>query len=257
MKKNRKRKFDFKSKINKFKYNTKEFFKKNWLEVLILLIAIFLGCGYAHNVTKPYKVTKDFSKIDLSDVDNLMIVAHPDDELLWGGLHLIEDDYLVVCITCGPNKVRVNEFTRVLDETNDKYIMLGYPDKTNGERDNWDSSRAGIEEDLRQIVALKDWNIIVTHNPQGEYGHQHHKMTNQITTKVVEDKDKLYYFGRYHSKAKMTQYIDDMTSNDDNIKKKKQLLGYYTSQKFIQTSFNHMTEYEEWESYYKWEGVVK
>ena len=29
---------------------------------------------------------------------NLMIVAHPDDETLWGGAHLIEDNYYVVCV---------------------------------------------------------------------------------------------------------------------------------------------------------------
>ena len=51
-----------------------------------------------------------FVEKSLSGVNKLMVVAHPDDELLWGGLHLIDDDYLVVCITCGPNKVRVNEF---------------------------------------------------------------------------------------------------------------------------------------------------
>ncbi len=256
MKKKAKKKIDFKNKINKLKYNAKKQFINYWLEIAIIIIAIVSVCVYYHDLNKPYVINKDFESIDLTGVDNLMIVAHPDDETLWGGLHLIEDNYLVVCITCGPNKERVNEFISVMNETNDKYILLGYPDKTNGERDNWDSSRAGITSDLKKIIALKDWNIIATHNPQGEYGHQHHKMTNQMVTQIVQDKTKLYYFGRYHSKAKMTDYVDDMTINDYSIKKKRKLIGLYPSQKFIQTAFDHMYEYEDWESYYKWEGVA-
>lgn len=36
-----------------------------------------------------------------------MIVAHPDDETLWGGSHLIDDNYLVVCMSNGWHKKEV------------------------------------------------------------------------------------------------------------------------------------------------------
>ena len=257
MKKKRKNKIDYKNLYKKICFNFKKSLNKYWLEIFMVITAVLAIFMYYYDLNKPYVIDKDFSKLDLSGVNKLMVVAHPDDELLWGGLHLIDDDYLVVCITCGPNKVRVNEFISVMNETNDKYILLGYPDKTNGERDNWNSSRDGITKDLKEIINLKDWDLIVTHNPQGEYGHQHHKMTSQIMTQVVEDKDKLYYFGRYHSKTRMTNYLDSMTPSDNNIRKKKDLIGLYRSQSFIQTSFDHMYEYEDWENYYKWEGVNK
>ena len=57
-------------------------------------------------------------------IDKLMIVAHPDDESFWGGAHLLEDDYLVVCITCGPVKRRVEEFKKAMAITKDEYIMI-------------------------------------------------------------------------------------------------------------------------------------
>lgn len=44
---------------------------------------------------------KQLDELDLEKYNKLMIVAHPDDELIWGGAHLLEDDYLVVCITRG------------------------------------------------------------------------------------------------------------------------------------------------------------
>jgi hypothetical protein len=66
--------------------------------------------------------------------DKLMIVAHPDDEMIWGGSHLIDDDYQVVCITCGKSPIRNKEFKEAIGETNDKFIMLGYPDKCHDKR---------------------------------------------------------------------------------------------------------------------------
>ena len=94
--------------------------------------------------------------IDLKGINKLMIVAHPDDDFIWGGSHLLDDDYLVVCITCGVRRVRVLEFGKAMDKTNDKSLMLGYPDKTNGKRDNWDKVYSDITADLKKIIEYKD-----------------------------------------------------------------------------------------------------
>ena len=159
------------------------------------------------------KVDKRIEILDLTNVDNLMIVAHPDDDYIWGGSHLIDDDYLVVCITCGVKRVRALEFKKAMDKTGDKYIMLGYPDKTNGKRDNWDLVYDDITKDLKKIIEYKNWNIIVTHNPDGEYGHIHHKMTSNIVTSLTGDN--LYYFGRYYKKDDIPS--DLVKISDENM----------------------------------------
>ena len=56
-----------------------------------------------------------------------MFVAHPDDDLLWGGRHLIEEKYLVVCMTRGNDPVRSAEFKSVMKATGDKYLILFLP----------------------------------------------------------------------------------------------------------------------------------
>lgn len=241
--------------MKKYINNILDFIKENsFIIVIILLILSIASISFYNYLYKPYKVDRDFSKLDLDGVNKLMIVAHPDDEMLWGGAHLIEDDYLVVCITCGTVKERVNEFTKVMEETNDKYLLLGYPDKTNGERDNWDNYREDIKNNLKEIISLKDWEIIVTHNPDGEYGHIHHKMTNQMTTEVTDNKDKLYYFGHYYSKKNIVENYNHMTPiNDIYMKRKRDILGLYISQDFIQTMFDHMFDYEDWIAYEDWE----
>ena len=38
------------------------------------------------------------------------------------------------------------------------------------------------------------------------------------------------------------------------FKQKRQILGMYTSQYFIQTMFDHMYGYEDWENYDSWKG---
>jgi LmbE family N-acetylglucosaminyl deacetylase len=232
----------------------KEIIKNNKITLIVLLVAfiIFL-LGFSIYYYNTYKIHPNFNKINLKGYNKLMIVAHPDDEILWGGKALIEDDYLVVCITCGTVKSRVYEFVTVMHETNDKYIMLGYPDKTNGERDNWESVYDDIEKDLIAITKLKDWELIVVHNPDGEYGHQHHKMASQFVTSLVDDKSKLYYFGHYYSKDNIAAHEDEMSSIDGKtLEKKVRIIGLYKSQSFIQTTFDHMFEHEDWLSYYEW-----
>lgn len=73
------------------------------------------------------KVENQHLKIDeekISSIDNVMIVAHPDDETLWGGEQLLKENYLVICITNGDNKIRKKEFEKVMEETKDYGIIL-------------------------------------------------------------------------------------------------------------------------------------
>lgn len=180
---------------------------------------------------------------------NLMIVAHPDDESIWGGGHLLQEDYVVVCITCGTVDYRTEEFKRIMELTGDEYMMLGYPDLTGYYIDRWDSCYNDILNDLKSIVDSRNWNSIVTHNPDGEYGHIQHRMTSDITTSVA-DKDKLYYFGRYYT----SDYIPDMPTLDTNTYNRKmdELISVYVSQPIAMSRHRHMMIYENFVKYNEW-----
>lgn len=224
------------------------------LIIIILIVILLILVPFIIKDFKRTKVTHDFKSINLDGYNKLMIVAHPDDEMIWGGSRLITDDYLVVCITCGSDLKRVDEIDTVLKETNDKLIILGYPDKTNGKRDEWESCKEDIIKDLESIVSLKDWDLIVTHNPDGEYGHIHHIMTSALVTDKVVDKDNLYYFGKYHSKKKIGSYINEMGTIDNELLDEKiKILKLYKSQSFIMVTFDHMFEHEDWVSYKEWQ----
>lgn len=93
----------------------------------------------------------------LDDYDSLMVVAHPDDETIWGGEHLLKGKYVVVCITNGNNRTRRKEFAAVMKQTDSIGLMLSFPDKTHGKRNNWESCREKIQQSIDTIVAQKDW----------------------------------------------------------------------------------------------------
>lgn len=199
------------------------------------------------------KEKTDVNKDKYPSIKNLMIVAHPDDESYWGGAHLLEEDYLVVCITCGTVPYRVTEFKKAMQLTRDDYLMLGYPDLTNGKKDDWSTVYKDIKKDLEKIINSKYWEKIVTHNPEGEYGHIHHIKTNRMVTEIT-DPDVLWYFGKYFPKKKLDKIKGMKTISEKTSKvKSEQLIPIYASQKSAENAFKHMFEYENFVFNKDWE----
>lgn len=182
---------------------------------------------------------------------NLMVVAHPDDDLLFGGTELMKDDYVVVCVTCGTSKTRLKEFKRMMNYFEDEYITLGYPDLVEGKKSEWTDEYDSITRDIKNIINLKEWDKIVTHNPDGEYGHIHHKMTNRIVTGLTNDKSKLYYFNKTYSIKYYKENNISKTLDEEMCNKKRELFDkYYKSQ--VGLKVRHLSDYEKVTSYDEW-----
>lgn len=229
-------------------------FKKYSIYILSITIIVFstislIVSSYYSSLTN---ITVDYNSINLNEVDNIMIVSHPTDEIIFGGSHLLEDNYLVVCITCGEDKDTTRQFIEVLQKTQDKYIILGYPEYSNNERENWSNYKTNIKEDLSKIIKLKEWNTIVTHNPEGEYGNLQHKLTSKIVTSITP-KNNLYYFGKYYTKNSIVNQVDKLSQiNRNKLNQKIKIIGMYKNEEYIQTEFSHIYKYEEWIKYKEW-----
>lgn len=216
---------------------------------IIIIDIIFIFIIQKYFFPHSYINFKDWDK-----VDNLMIVAHPDDETLWGSSYLIKDKYLVVCITCGNKRVRDKEIESALKISDDKVVFLKMPDKVHDKRSEWKKEKKRIKKELDYIMHKKEWNDIVTHNKQGEYGHIHHKMTNKIVTSIYDNNPvgKLKYFGKYYSKKKIKNKTDNNGLLDEyTYNKKLEMIDVYKSQKFIKKAFNQMFKYEDITEYKK------
>lgn len=206
----------------------------------------------ATKIKSPFLKKEDLDKMDLSNVDNLMIVAHPDDETLWGGVELMNENYLVLCITNGKlsGNIRYKEMNKVMEKTDDKCIILSYPDAYKLKRVNWEKAGVSkyIKSDIETVITYKKWKKIVTHNPEGEYGHIHHKLTSNYTTKLYNkdiNKDNLYYFAKYYDKNhlyKVKEQLPQLT--EEQVEKKMDLLDIYQSQSGAFIKYGQMIKYE-------------
>lgn len=228
--------------------------KKRWRWGLLGILAVFfLIIGGAGGVllfpylNLPPVTEEELDRMDLEGFDRIMIVAHPDDELLWGGGHLLGGDYLVVCLTGGNQPVRRAEFEAVMKATGDRGLILSYPDKIGHRRSEWKLWRKDMEADLTVLLRYKDWKAVVTHNQQGEYGHQHHKMTSESVRKVYDHENcggQLWLFGQYYRKNKLPY---DMKQMDQAVcRQKKQIAELYASQESTIRKLSHMMPYENW-----------
>lgn len=183
----------------------------------------------------------------------LMIVAHPDDDVIWGGGHLMSGDYLVVCVTNGRNKTRSKEFADVITASGNDFIMLDYPDKVANRRDLWTAVMGKISKDLEAVIKYKDWEQIVVHNQAGEYGHIHHQNVHSIVTEIYDRdniKSPLYCFGKYYKAVDIDSVKDDLTPiSDEEYEFKKNLADMYKSQKKTVKKLWHMARYEMWTEY--------
>lgn len=181
-----------------------------------------------------------------SQYSNVMIVAHPDDETLWGGANLYKDDYFVVCLTNGYNKIRANEFQKIMKFTNNTGILLNYPDVTGKYIDDWSNVEDGILHDLKIILEYKCWNKIVTYGPDGTYGHIHHKKTSEYITKLAIKTKKysnLYYFAKYYKKNEIPENQSRISDIELNYKNQ-EIIFYKSTKKGIDKYFIHVMPYE-------------
>lgn len=231
--------------------------KKTLLRILLVLLMctmLVTTIIYKNKFMNYYCVDSlditDIDELNLDNYDKLMIVAHPDDETIWGGAHLVASNYLVVCVTNGRNSVRKNEFFNAISHSDDKGLILEYPDKTFGKRDTWDYVYDDIKDDLDKIINYKEWTLVVTHNPDGEYGHIHHKMTSAIVTDIMktETKNGLYYFGKYYTAKKISGVKDKLDTVDEKYLKIKrdEMIPEYKSQQKVTQGLSHMFPYENW-----------
>ena len=117
------------------------------------------------------------------DVDKLLIVAHPDDELLWGGINLLsQPGWLVVCSTHANDPVRSAEFYNSMSFCNvTRYIMFNVEDTYTEDPDEADRMYDGSTfHNILKKLSKQSWKLVLTHEEGGEYGHEHHRKVHRM-----------------------------------------------------------------------------
>ena len=213
-----------------------------------------VSCEVTVSETKGQITSEMLEMIARSDCNELMVVAHPDDETFWGGAHLIEGNYLVICLTNGFNTVRRQEFRKAMDISGSQRIILSYPDtNANDARDQWTHCKEGLLKDLLAVLSVKHWDTVATHNRNGDTGHIHHKMTNALVTqacqKAREAIGAYYNFGTFYKAG--DPRIDEVTPNvtGELLEKKLKMVACYPAEQVPYKKYwAQMMPHEHWEA---------
>jgi LmbE family N-acetylglucosaminyl deacetylase len=160
-------------------------------------------------------------------LNKLMIVAHPDDETLFGGGELIKNkgEYKVVVLDYGNHLIRHKEFLCAMEK-----LSVTKWEHWDGEL--FKSSTAYNESvlipRLERVLNEKNWEKVVTHNQGGEYGHYRHIGTHNVLARLCPEK--LWVFSTCKDKKPL--------SNDVKALKGKVLRECYSSQEQVLRWFN-------------------
>jgi LmbE family N-acetylglucosaminyl deacetylase len=111
----------------------------------------------------------------------IMIVAHPDDESLFGGDALTSSrGWTVVCVTNGTNEERRREFAAAMTSVGANYTLLAHFDHLQSGNFN-----VRLEEQLAELLDEFPYEMVVTHDERGEYGHPQHIAVHHIVRRLA------------------------------------------------------------------------
>lgn len=147
--------------------------------------------------------------MNLDDFKNcVVVVAHPDDEILWASSLLSSARKIILCYSDIPASTKLSEGRRtLLDNFPLKSVVsLNITESGTYLTANW---RKPVENEYgilcgrnRGVYArnfhlltdalqehLEDDDVVVTHNPWGEYGHEEHVQVFRAVSKLKQQRD--------------------------------------------------------------------
>lgn len=123
----------------------------------------------------------------------IMVVAHPDDETLWGGVTLASDaGWAVICATHRATKARRLAFGRALSALGTHGVMLEVPDRK--ELRPTEGDLVLLRQAIEPVIDTPRVVQVMTHGPEGEYGHPLHRAISALVTDLCASGDRLWYF---------------------------------------------------------------
>lgn len=137
----------------------------------------------------------------------LLITAHPDDEILWAGglLARFASKFTVICCSTPTRDLeRAENFKRAMMALGIKSSrILPTPD-------------CSAEKPLSSLPIIpQNFDVIVTHNQWGEYGHLHHRQINEHVM-ARRGSAKVYTFG--HRSGGKGAIDFKLSAKDDSIR---------------------------------------
>ena len=189
-----------------------------YINIFIIYFFINYKPGYFCSMNKI--IVNKYNKIVPT---KLVIVAHPDDEVLFFG-NLLEkygSDIKVICITNSQDPIRSHEFISIMNLF--KILQYEMWDFIDGKEYN-----ESIDLKNKLYKSIKGFNEIYTHSITGETGHPQHIMLHRYIAEIASEKLYICCDNKYNEISKI----------------KRKALNIYESQKSVINNYLYMSMYE-------------
>lgn len=114
-----------------------------------------------------------------------VIVAHPDDEVIWCGGYMLQNPsvhWTVLSLCRGDDADRRPKFERVVHRLGGEAIISDLDDGCPlGEID----VPREIGGRIISLLGERRWDLVLTHGPNGEYGHERHRQTHAEVVRLA------------------------------------------------------------------------
>lgn len=208
------------------------------LEFILVVCVCFWLCSItaAKELFRPNANSNFFGSLKTNSINVLMLVAHPDDEMLFGAHDVLRSNTTLICLTNANDDVRQREFDSAMKIVNLKSsFILRYADTF---RKPWPFTAAYLDlvNIVEKLVKSTKYDFIVSHSHEGEYGHCHHMQLHILAKKLA------FLFG-ISFKTFCDRYDPDDLKDSVFVDFQKRALVAYDSQAFVIKNFNLSTSF--------------
>ena len=111
----------------------------------------------------------------------LCLVAHPDDCVIFAYSYMFnhpEHDWTVAYLTYLPHEPRAAEFAEFWSRRNIPTVFLGFEDHWHDNEQKQLTRWYGLDAAVECQLLARDYDIVLTHDEHGDYGHIHHRVVH-------------------------------------------------------------------------------
>lgn len=190
-----------------------------------------------------------------------LIVAHPDDETIWAGGTILSQknwNWEIIVATHNKDDDRGKDFIKSIEKYRNQYgvqnISYKFVEVMSDEQD--ENKLIKNKEDKKSIynklgqIQIKDYDIVFTHNTDGEYGHANHKILGEYFKDRAEKEDlNIWHFlcpSIQNIKEKQAgEYIETTYLNEVLLIQKYLIFQHsYESEHYLWTGFSDFMRFE-------------
>ena len=164
---------------------------------------------------------------NIEKVENIMIVAHPDDETVYGFNELYNDESWLLIVCTNPNDGRIGIIRKDMPgliqmskDYNFNLVVIQHFDY-NEYRITDARFDISVYNHLKKYLLKQNWHSIITHNKNGEYGHAQHILVHHMVSNILYNNNVSY------RDFKVFDFSDNVLNTISLELVKNNLLKYY------------------------------